>query len=151
MDDFLDVLIYGFFISLLIQQFFRERKHSQKINGNSRKEALREKSNINYDLHEKTHLDYCVYHIKHSNHTILMGYIGVSNNFEARKQQHLLHLKKKCHVNYKLQKAWSYGEFNENSFQILHSGLSRQEAYKMEFSLRGRKDLGWNINKGGYS
>ena len=82
---------------------------------------------------------------------MLMGYVGVSSNFTARKKQHLLHLKNKCHVNYKLQKAWDEGEFNEDSIQILASGLSRNEAYQKELSLRGRTNLGWNINKGGHS
>lgn len=145
------IVLFVIFIVALIYQFLREQKHVNGRNSVSRKSTLREKTSIDYEQHEKSHSEYCVYHIKHSNHTLLMGYVGVSNNFDARKHQHILHLKKKCHVNYKLQKAWDNGVFNEDSIQILFSGLSRGEAYGKEANLRGRKNMGWNINKGGYS
>lgn len=149
--DIATIVIAGIFVLLILDQLLNERKHNRRGSNEIKKSVLREESTIDYNLHEKSHSKYCVYHIKNGNHSYLLGYIGVSNNFDARKQQHILHLKNKCHINYKLQKAWNDGAFNEDSIQILYADLSKADAYNREFNLRNRMNIGWNINKGGYS
>ncbi len=145
------IIIFGIFISLLVHQFLREQKHVRNRDRGSRKSKLRKDISIDYSDYEKSHSGYSVYHIRSGGHTTLLGYIGVSSNFEARKSQHILHLKNKCHVNHKLQEAWDNGDFNGDSIYVLYSGLTRHEAHEKEFNMRRYKNMGWNINKGGYS
>ncbi|MGI1946760.1 hypothetical protein [Shewanella glacialipiscicola] len=90
-----------------------------------------------------------VYHIYKIKGEVSTGYIGVTNNFEARKFAHFEELENSCHLNKALQAAFNRKEFTRNNMVILHAGLTEAGAYAKEFELRPKHHMGWNLNIGG--
>lgn len=156
MGELFSFLIFGYFGYLIFLQVSRENKYKNNLDKKSqasenriKNKVLRNLNKADYTEHAKSHSGYCVYHIGNDLSDLSLGYIGVTNNFGARKSEHIEHLKIGCHVNHKLQYAFDIGEINEESFRIVSSGLSKSEAYNQEYFLRSRRNMGWNIKKGG--
>ncbi|ASI96244.1 hypothetical protein [Vibrio rotiferianus] len=106
------------------------------------------KSALHAPLSPKTKGSSCVYHIAVNGWDLTKGYVGVSNNFFKRKQQHFSSLKVGEHENKKLQDAFNlYG--SELKMKILHNGISESESYFIEKKYRPNANMALNIRRGG--
>lgn len=84
-----------------------------------------------------------VYHIKIDGMGVDQGYVGVTNRPQQRFDEH-----KKSRLNPYLKRAIKkYG--NRVKFVILDSFPSRDDAHWLEYTLRPKKNIGWNIAVGG--
>lgn len=146
------IVIAIIFIPMIFQEQNYKKKMAKKHEAIKKREAdvsTRKQNKSEYKSSNNPQSGYCVYHISKVNGDTGQGYIGVSSNFEARKSEHLQHLKLGCHINYKLQKAYDNQQFDGNDIFILKSALSKNQAYDEEYSLRRYHNVGWNIKKGG--
>ena len=78
-----------------------------------------------------------------------MTYYGVTSNLEARMMSHLLNMNNETHDNYLLQREYDAGNISKDNFSLYKDNLTSQEAYNLEFELRPRPNMGWNLAAGG--
>ena len=85
------------------------------------------------------------YHLKEHTNPYNEGYIGVTKNLAKRHYEHF----RESNIQYHFHKAiLKYGK--ENIIQeILHSNVSKSEAYALERQYRPKNNIGWNYNSGG--
>jgi len=90
-------------------------------------------------------IDMNLYWIRHENHTDIFsqGYVGVSNNVNARLNQHFKRTKNK-HLEYAIKK---YG-WNNLVKQVVLIGDDNY-CLNIESKLRPKDKIGWNITVGG--
>lgn len=146
--SFVFKVIFWFVVAGLVYSQFshsREYKKSQE-----RKRLLQEKINkpkikVNYNEYSKSNSRYCVYQISSSG----LIYYGVTSNFDARMMSHLLNMKNETHDNYLLQREYDVGNISKDSFSLYKDDLASSEAYNLEFELRPRPNMGWNLLAGG--
>ncbi|HCG8418242.1 TPA: hypothetical protein NJ548_003600 [Vibrio parahaemolyticus] len=143
-------LVIIFFINR-DEKKYHQRKRQGVENWEKKQAAAKHRETLqsDYSVYKKEHRRFCVYQIAPQDSDISVGYIGVTSNFSARKAEHLMHLKEMCHVNKRLQEAWGNSEFTAQDFNVLDENLSRDEAYSLEYRLRPRRNMGWNIQRGG--
>ncbi|MFL0838134.1 GIY-YIG nuclease family protein [Vibrio parahaemolyticus] len=143
-------LVILFFVNRDEQEYHQRKKQAAENREKKQAAAMhRETLRSDYSTYKKDHRKFCVYRIAPQDSDVSVGYVGVTSNFSARKAEHLMHLKEMCHINKKLQEAWYNNEFTEQDFIILDENLSRYEAYSLEYRLRPRRNIGWNIKRGG--
>ena len=90
---------------------------------------------------------YSVYHIARIGDPIYKGYIGITNNFELRKRQHLYEAFADRHKNVHLMRALK--AYKDIIFIKLHDSLSLEDALSCEAFYRPVPAMGWNIKAGG--
>lgn len=91
---------------------------------------------------------YSVYHIREiGNADTSVGYIGVTNNIERRKREHIDGLVENFHPNKILLKAYKTGI--ELEIEVLHKNLTQMEALSYEHHYRRMPLMGWNQDVGG--
>lgn len=90
---------------------------------------------------------FSVYHIRRPGMKSNEGYIGVSSRPKTRKKAHFSAAQQSRHENSYLQNAIQ--KYSDIEFVILHSNLSRIEAYMAEEFYRPTSKIGWNIKAGG--
>lgn len=96
------------------------------------------KTSVLYWIHLKEHTD-----------MFSEGYIGVSKNFNKRINKHFCTLRNNTHENDHLNNAYNlYKEENLRVDKILIG--TEDYCYEIEEKLRPDRNIGWNINKGGY-
>ena len=85
------------------------------------------------------------YHLKEHTNPYNEGYVGVTKNLAKRHYEHF----RESNIQYHFHKAiLKYGK--ENIIQeILHSNVSKSEAYALERQYRPKNNIGWNYNSGG--
>jgi hypothetical protein len=89
-----------------------------------------------------------LYWIHLPKHNLNEGYIGVSRNVEERFSWHQTRLRTGNHENPHLLRA--YNKYNNKlCYSIILEG-SEDYCYEIEKKLRPTKQLGWNINEGGF-
>ncbi len=90
--------------------------------------------------------NYCVYWIHTDSHKdpFCEGYVGITRNFKTRMKAHRKNKKKSPIVDAISTKGWK--ELNK---EILHKGLTEEEALYKEASYRPSLNIGWNLQKGG--
>lgn len=88
-----------------------------------------------------------VYHIRRPGMKCNEGYIGVTSRPNTRKKAHFNEARNSRHINEYLQNAIL--KYADIEFVILHSNLSRVEAYMAEEFYRPTPKIGWNIKAGG--
>ena len=91
--------------------------------------------------------NYCVYHIARANDPIYKGYIGITNNFELRKRQHLYEAFADRHKNVHLMRAFK--AYKDIIFTKLHENMTLEDALSCEAFYRPVPAMGWNIKAGG--
>ena len=90
---------------------------------------------------------FSVYHIRRPGMKSNEGYIGVTSRPKTRKKAHFAAARRSRHENGYLQNVIQ--KYLDIEFVILHSNLSRTEAYMAEEFYRPTAKVGWNINAGG--
>ena len=141
------IAFWLFIAGLIYSQFSHSRQYQHR---QERRRLLREKRNkpkikVNYNEHSKSNSRYCVYQINCSG----MTYYGVTSNLEARMMSHLLNMNNETHDNYLLQREYDAGNISKDNFSLYKDNLTSQEAYNLEFELRPRPNMGWNLAAGG--
>ena len=89
---------------------------------------------------------FCVYWIRLKEHTNILteGYVGISLNLPQRLKAH-----KKCRRKTHFVSAIKHYGWSSLIVEVLHDGISLQEALLTEFSLRPTQNIGWNCQRGG--
>lgn len=90
-----------------------------------------------------------VYWIHLEEHTDMysQGYIGVSNDPAHRLKQHRHNIKRSNYDNPHLARAFE--KYADRLIQSVVFSGSKTECYEQEEVLRHKKNIGWNVNKGG--
>lgn len=104
-----------------------------------------EKSLQRERLSEENYM-YSVYWIKLESHTdaYTEGYIGITTNLKERLRSHKKN-KRQSHFTSAIK---CYG-WDDLIVEVLHEGLTLQEALSTEFSYRPTIKIGWNCQRGG--
>ncbi len=150
----LTLILFGVAIFWLIDFFRQKNRNLARKTDPSSKPKLKKRTpkrkkpqsqRVVYRDIPKEHEGHCVYQITVDD----LVYVGVSCNFNARMQQHLMDLNGSCHCNYKLQALFDQRKITKRNFSIYQSGLTPDAAYQLEYELRPRKNMGLNIIAGG--